>query len=148
MGVAQSPVSSPTPVAGEEMVSPDTIQFPNNPVSDFLLVYERLKGVVLIKDGSLLAGGPNLSLTLNQPVSKEDAIRLIESTLLLNGYALIAVDNPNRTPLSLEAPQAPVEKPWAIKVINTLGGKNPRSEGVYLAQNRRMSPRGKSSPPM
>ncbi|NBQ56758.1 MAG: hypothetical protein EBU36_09035, partial [Verrucomicrobia bacterium] len=78
----------------EAMISPDTIQFPNNPVSDFLLVYEKLKGVTLIKDGSLLAGGANLSLTLNQPVSKAEAIRLLESTLLLNGYAFIAVDNP------------------------------------------------------
>ncbi|MFM8792552.1 MAG: hypothetical protein ACKOFX_08775, partial [Solirubrobacterales bacterium] len=59
----------------QEMISPDTIQFPNNPVSDFLLVYERLKGVTLIKDASLAAGGPNLSLTLNQPVTKEEAIR-------------------------------------------------------------------------
>jgi len=44
-----------------EMISPDTIQFPNNPVSDFLMVYEKLKGVTLIKDASLLAGGANLS---------------------------------------------------------------------------------------
>ena len=75
-----------------EMISPDTIQFPNNPVSDFLMIYEKLKGVTLIKDASLLAGGANLSLTLNQPVSKAEAIRLLESTLLLNGYAFIAVD--------------------------------------------------------
>ncbi|NBS87829.1 MAG: hypothetical protein EBS60_07080, partial [Verrucomicrobia bacterium] len=90
-----------------EMISPDTIQFPNNPVSDFLLVYEKLKGVTLIKDASLLAGGANLSLTLNQPVSKAEAIRLLESTLLLNGYAFIAVDKNS------------------VKVINTAGGKNP-----------------------
>ena len=56
-----SPVPSRTglPATGEgvgvsesEMVSPDTIQFPNNPVSDFLVVYEKLKGVTLIKDAS------------------------------------------------------------------------------------------------
>jgi len=107
-----------------EMVSPDTIQFPNNPVSDFLLIYEKLKGVTLIKDASLLAGGANLSLTLNQPVTKAEAIRLLESTLLLNGYAFIAVD----------------EK--AIKVINTLGGKNPRSEGVFLFTDEKSLPEG------
>lgn len=106
------------------MISPDTIQFPNNPVSDFLLVYERLKGVTLIKDASLAAGGPNLSLTLNQPVSKEEAIRLIESTLLLNGYAFIAVDKN------------------AVKVINTGGGKNPRSEGVFVYTNEQELPEG------
>ena len=106
------------------MVSPDTIQFPNNPVSDFLLVYERLKGVTLIKDASLAAGGPNLSLTLNQPVTKDEAIRLIESTLLLNGYAFIAVDKKT------------------VKVINTAGGKNPRSEGVFVFTNEDELPEG------
>jgi type II secretion system protein D len=107
-----------------EMVSPDTIQFPNNPVSDFLVVYEKLKGVTLIKDASLLGGGANLSLTLNQPVSKAEAIRLIESTLLLNGYAFIALDKN------------------AVKVINTAGGKNPRSEGVFLFTNESELPEG------
>jgi len=107
-----------------EMVSPDTIQFPNNPVSDFLVVYEKLKGVTLIKDASLLGGGANLSLTLNQPVTKAEAIRLIESTLLLNGYAFIAMDKNS------------------VKVINTAGGKNPRSEGVFLFTNESELPEG------
>jgi general secretion pathway protein D len=125
---AQAPVPSATVPAAtpsaEEMISPDTIQFPNNPVSDFLLVYERLKGVTLIKDASLAAGGANLSLTLNQPVTKEEAIRLIESTLLLNGYAFIAVDKKT------------------VKVINTAGGKNPRSEGVFVFTNEDELPEG------
>jgi hypothetical protein len=99
--VAQTPVPADLTLGGDvkategaasEMISPDTIQFPNNPVSDFLMIYEKLKGVTLIKDASLLAGGANLSLTLNQPVTKAEAIRLLESTLLLNGYAFIAVD--------------------------------------------------------
>ena len=125
--VAQTPALPPaasTPGPEQEMVSPDTIQFPNNPVSDFLMVYERLKGVTLIKDASLAAGGPNLSLTLNQPVTKEEAIRLIESTLLLNGYAFIAVDKKT------------------VKVINTAGGKNPRSEGVFVFTSEEELPEG------
>jgi len=117
-------VSPALTTAPAEMVSPDTIQFPNNPVSDFLLVYEKLKGVTLIKDAGLLAGGANLSLTLNQPVTKAEAIRLIESTLLLNGYAFIAVDKNS------------------VKVINTAGGKNPRSEGVFLFTNESELPEG------
>jgi len=128
-----SPVPSRTglPATGEgvvvsepEMVSPDTIQFPNNPVSDFLVIYEKLKGVTLIKDASLLGGGANLSLTLNQPVTKAEAIRLLESTLLLNGYVFIALDKN------------------AVKVINTAGGKNPRSEGVFLFTNESELPEG------
>ena len=132
----------PPAIGGEDTISPEVIQFPNNPVSDFLLIYEKLRGVVLVKDASLLAGGSNLSLTLNQAVSREDAIRLIESTLLLNGYAFIAVDNPNRSAALLESPQPSGKKPWAIKVINTLGGLKPRSEGVYLAQKPEDVPTG------
>jgi len=98
-----------------EMISPNTIQIPDGPVSDFLNIYEKLTGVTLIKDAQL-AGGPRLSLTLNQPVTKEEAIRLIESTLLLNGYAFIAVDKNT------------------VKVISVTN-KNPRSEGVYLCTN-------------
>lgn len=138
-GTAHAQVASQTPIPADltlggdakasegetsEMISPDTIQFPNNPVSDFLMVYEKLKGVTLIKDASLLAGGANLSLTLNQPVSKAEAIRLLESTLLLNGYAFIAVDKNS------------------VKVINTAGGKNPRSEGVFLFTNESELPEG------
>ena len=121
---AQTPSLPPPGSSDPDMVSPDTIQFPNNPVSDFLLVYERLKGVTLIKDASLAAGGLNLSLTLAQPVSKEEAIRLIESTLLLNGYAFIAVDKKT------------------VKVINTAGGKNPRSEGVFVFTSEDELPEG------
>ena len=126
-----APAQTALPRTGEvplvqepEMVSPDTIQFPNNPVSDFLVVYEKLKGVTLIKDASLLGGGANLSLTLNQPVTKAEAIRLLESTLLLNGYVFIALDKN------------------AVKVINTAGGKNPRSEGVFLFTNESDLPEG------
>ena len=131
--VAQTPVPADLTLGGDvkategaasEMISPDTIQFPNNPVSDFLMIYEKLKGVTLIKDASLLAGGANLSLTLNQPVTKAEAIRLLESTLLLNGYAFIAVDKNS------------------VKVINTAGGKNPRSEGVFLFTNESELPEG------
>ena len=126
VGFAQTPSPlppSPSGPSSEEMVSPDTIQFPNNPVSDFLLVYERLKGVTLIKDAGLAAGGPNLSLTLNQPVTKAEAIQLIESTLLLNGYAFVAVDKKT------------------VKVINT-ASKNPRSEGVFVFTNEEELPEG------
>ena len=126
-----APAQAAVPGTGEvplvqepEMVSADTIQFPNNPVSDFLVVYEKLKGVTLIKDASLLGGGANLSLTLNQPVTKAEAIRLLESTLLLNGYVFIALDKN------------------AVKVINTAGGKNPRSEGVFLFTNESELPEG------
>jgi type II secretion system protein D len=144
LGAAASGLGSVPAVVKEEeeMVAPDTIQFPNNPVADFLRVYERLKEVPLILDATLLQGGANLSLSLNQPVSREDAIRLIESTLLLNGYAFIAVDNPNAAQGPGPATEEVAKKPFAIKVINTAGGKNARSEGVFLAQRPEELPTG------
>jgi len=144
-GRLTSPVGGPGPTGiskEEDMVAPDTIQFPNNPVSDFLRIYEKLKEVPLILDATLLAGGANLSLSLNQPVSREEAIRLIESTLLLNGYAFIAVDNPNAAKGPGPMTDEVAKKPFAIKVINTQGGKNPRSEGVFLAQKPEELPLG------
>ena len=108
-----------------DMTISNSIQFTNNPVSDFLAIYEKWKGVTLIKEASLLNPAANLSLTLNQSVTKAEAIRLIESTLLLNGYVLIAMDKNS------------------VKVIDTkINGKNPRSEGVFLFTNESELPEG------
>lgn len=130
------------PFAAEGQEKPEiadtTINFPNSPVSDFLDLYESLQEVPLIKDASLTAGG-NLSLMTVGSVTKKDAIRLIEATLLLNGYAFIAVDNPRRegasAPLSGEEP----EKPFAIKVINTQGGKTRGAKGSRSLPRRTRS---------
>jgi len=117
-GTAEVPLGQET-----DMTIYNAIQFTNNPVSDFLAIYEKWKGVTLIKDASLLSGGTNLSLTLNQEVTKAEAIRLIESTLLLNGYVLIAMDKNS------------------VKVIDSKN-KNPRSEGVFLFTNESELPEG------
>ena len=100
------------------------IDFPKGKVTDFLNLYEKLKEVTLIKDASI-EGDKELSLTTYRPVSKAEAIRLLESTLLLNGYAFIAVDKNS------------------VKVINTsAAGKSPRSEGVFLFTNESELPEG------
>lgn len=64
------------------------LQFPNNPVMDMLSIYELLTGVTLIKDTNILEGAP-VSLATPQAVEKAEAIKLIEATLLTNGYAII-----------------------------------------------------------
>lgn len=65
-----------------------SLQFPLNPVSDILNIYERLVGKTIIKDTAVF-DGPQLSLVTPTDVSKEDAIRLIEATLITNGYVLV-----------------------------------------------------------
>jgi len=94
---------------------PITLQFPNNPVTDILSFYEKLTGKVLVRDANL--AGPNLSIVATQPMPKSEAVRLIEASLLLNGYSLVPdVDG-------------------RMKVINSTGGKNPRNEGIPLFAN-------------
>ena len=64
------------------------MQFVNNPVSDILAIYERLTGFTLIKDTNILEGA-TISLVTPKPVPKAEAIKLIEASLITNGYAII-----------------------------------------------------------
>ena len=83
MGAAD-PGSAPVTLDPEN----PTLQFENNPVNDLLAAYERLTGMTLIKDTSIFDGSP-ISLVTQKPVPKAEAIRLIEATLLINGYAIV-----------------------------------------------------------
>lgn len=65
------------------------MQFVNNPVSDILAIYERLTGFTLIKDTNILEGA-TISLVTPKPVPKAEAIKLIEASLITNGYAIIS----------------------------------------------------------
>jgi type II secretion system protein D len=83
-GDAASTLSQTIRMEGEKIV----LQFPNNPVMDMLSIYELLTGVTLIKDTSILEGAP-VSLATPRAVEKAEAIKLIEATLLTNGYAIV-----------------------------------------------------------
>lgn len=67
------------------------LQMPNNPVTEVAGFYEMLTNRRLILDSGL--AGPNLSISVNQPVSRQEAIALIEAALILNGYTMIPVDD-------------------------------------------------------
>ncbi len=66
------------------------ISFPKNSVLDVLALYESLTGKRMIRDSNL--AGPELSIMVSQPVPRAEAIRIIESSLLLNGYTIVPVD--------------------------------------------------------
>jgi general secretion pathway protein D len=83
-GDTASTLSQTIRMEGEKIV----LQFPNNPVMDMLSIYELLTGVTLIKDTSILEGAP-VSLATPRAVEKSEAIKLIEATLLTNGYAIV-----------------------------------------------------------
>ena len=59
-----------------------SITFPKNSVLDVISFYEILTGKRIIRDSNL--AGQELSILVAKPVSREVAISIIESSLLLN----------------------------------------------------------------
>ena len=99
-------VALSTPSA-EEGVS---IQFPHTSVAEVLMTYEKLTGKRLVRDSNL--AGPELSIMVADLIPRKEAISLIESSLLLNGYTIVPVDD---------------------KTVKILGpSRPPRSEGLPL----------------
>ena len=97
----------------EEAMS--SFQAVNVTIDALLQEYEQLTGNVLIKDSSLAANALPISISVPKPVPRSELVRIIESVLLLNNYALI-----------------PGPEPKTVKVINMNAGKNPRSEALPL----------------
>ena len=80
----------PSNLPGQEsMVS---LQFPNVDVKELLAVYERLTKTNLVYDNQVIG---TVSLMLAQEVPREEAIKIIEINLLLNGFTLVPVENSN-----------------------------------------------------
>jgi len=90
----------------EEKIS---LQFPNNPVSEVASYYEMLTNKRLVRDSDLT--GANLAIVVPEPVTRAEAVALIEAALLLNGYSLVPVDKntakllgPSKQPRSESVP--------------------------------------------
>jgi type II secretory pathway component GspD/PulD (secretin) len=115
--LAGSPLLAQEKAAGvsqnEEAMS--SFQAVNASIDTILQEYEQLTGDVLIKDSSLAANALPISISVPKPVPRSELVRIIESVLLLNNYALI-----------------PGPESKTVKVINMNTGKNPRSEGLPL----------------
>ena len=104
------------PIQAQTSESPNYTDFQNTPVNSILDVYEGLTNKHLIRDANL-TGIPPISITATR-ISKPEMVKLIEATLLLNGVAIVPIDDK------------------ISKVIAAIGGnKNPRSEGVKLYVN-------------
>ena len=95
------------------------LQFPNSDVADVLHLYEQLTGKKLVMD-NFVQGKVNIFISKDVP--REEAIKIIEINLLLNGYSLIPSDND------------------IVKVIGT--GKNPRTTGVPIISDESEIPDG------
>ena len=96
------------------------LQFPNSDVVDVLHEYELLTGKKLVMD-NFVQGKVNIFIAKDVP--RDEAIKIIEMNLLLNGYSLV-----------------PVEDTDIVKVIGT--GKNPRTTGVPVVSDESQIPDG------
>lgn len=81
----QSTLAQTIRMEGDKIV----LQFPNNPVADMLSIYELLTNITLIKDTNIFTDGAAVSLATPRAVTKDEAVKLIEATLLTNGYAIV-----------------------------------------------------------
>jgi type II secretion system protein D len=122
-------MNSPSATRGQE-TKPSTEQLSsfqaiNASIDTILLQYEQLTGKVLIRDSNLAANALPITISVPQPVPKEELVRLIEAALLLNNIVLV-----------------PAQEPNSVKVININTGKNPRSEGVRLFSGPESIPEG------
>lgn len=88
---ASIPQPAPPPVAPIPDAANVQLTFPGTSVFEILAFYENLTGRRLIRDANL--AGPTLTIVSPEPVTREQAVKLIESSLLLNGYTLVPVDD-------------------------------------------------------
>ncbi|HEV3243272.1 MAG TPA: secretin N-terminal domain-containing protein [Chthoniobacterales bacterium] len=121
--VVRTPAEAPAPPApaNPQPGAQQTVrlQFPNSDVADVLRFYESLTGKKLIMD-NFVTGKVNIFLTKDVP--RDEAIKIIEVSLLLNGYSLVPSEGD------------------IVKVIGV--GKNPRTTGVPIISDETEIPDG------
>jgi type II secretion system protein D len=96
------------------------LQFPNSDVGDVLRFYESLTGKKLIMDNFVTG---KINIFISKDVPREEAIKIIEMSLLLNDFSLV-----------------PSEDGDVVKVIGV--GKNPRTTGVPVISDETEIPDG------
>lgn len=114
--------SAPPPSIPNLTPIPDqtvTLQYPNSDVADVLHLYETLTGKKLIMDNFVQG---KVSIFLSRAVPKEEAIKIIEMNLLMNGYSLVPAGDD------------------IVKVIGT--GRSPRNAGVPILSDEADIPEG------
>jgi len=112
-----APASIPglTPVPDKTV----TLQFPNSDVVDVLHLYEQLTNTKLIMDNFVQG---KVNIFLSRTVPKDEAVKIIEMNLLMNGYSLVPAGD------------------GIVKVIGT--GRSPRNAGVPLISDEADIPEG------
>ena len=140
-----SPVTPtlPPPPPDNESEPPISITFPENDIKDVILFYETLTGKRIIRDSSL--AGQKFTILVAKPVPPKDAIAIIESSLLLNGFSIIPVDaqtikilGPSRAPrteglpLVSEVKELPVDGDKVVSFYKPLGFVSPEEATAVI----------------
>jgi len=117
-GAPQAPTgpSTNTTVAADKTV---LLQYPNSDVADVLHLYSTLTNKKLVMDNFVQG---KVNIFLSKAVPREEAIKIIEINLLMNGYSLVPAEGD------------------IVKVIGT--GKNPRGAGVPIISDEADIPSG------
>ena len=118
---AADPAQTPNPAPKNAAVPPATpatvrLQFPNSDVVDVLHLYEQLTGKKLVMD-NFVQGKVNIFIA--KDVSREEAIKIIEMSLALNGISLVPADhdivdivgagqNPRKAPVPIVSDMADI----------------------------------------
>ncbi len=86
------------------------LQFPNTDIQFILKTYEQLTGKHIVSDNTV--AGVTINIDITKPVSTDEAIRIIETALYLNGFTLVPTEGN------------------IVKVVGL--GKNPRTYGINI----------------
>ena len=110
-GQFQQPgLAGPPPVAPG---APDSelvrLQFPNTDIQPILKLYEQLTGKRIVTDNTVVG---TISIDISRPVPRDEAIRIIETSLYINGFALVPTEGN------------------LVKLVGA--GKNPRNFGIDI----------------
>src|SRR5438105_12222206 len=115
-GKTPAPLDRTAPAGASD---PVTLQFPNSDVADVLRFYEQLTGKKLVMD-NFVQGKVNIFIA--KAVSRDEAIKIIEMSMALNGISLI---------------------PAAPDIIEVVGaGQNPRKAVVPIISDLADIPAG------
>lgn len=114
---AAAPAPPAPSVTGASMTR---LQFPNTDVKEVLSFYERLTKKRLVLDNQVQG---TLNIVVAGEVPIEEAVRIIEISLLLNGFTLVPAETSN-----------------IVKVIGA--GKSPRSAAIPIISDELLLPEG------
>jgi general secretion pathway protein D len=96
-----------------------TLQYPNSDVADILHLYETLTGKKLVMDNFVTG---KVNIFISRPIPRDEAIKIIEMNLLLNGFSLVPAEGD------------------IVKVIGV--NRSPRNAGVPIISDEADIPSG------